>query len=163
MKDEFCKRRQGNQMNLESGTPASARTPVALVSPKSYFSISMAASAAMKIRSNPADVIRKLLTMKDGKPIAKIPNESISSNGIVESAWQYSWQNLQNHAPVSFGQYYLASVGQNVEKHGIVQTSIRPRIPVLVSKTSSRLFPFGAPLETLPTLSLSLSSFFTAS
>lgn len=119
MKDEFCKRRQGNQMNLEIWYSGKCKDPSSIGFSQIVLLDLYGRISGDEDWSNPADVIRKLLTMKDGKPIAQIPNESISSNGVVGQMSDFIGLAYKS-PPVSFSNY-LANVRQNIEKHGIVK------------------------------------------
>ncbi|MEK7524910.1 MAG: hypothetical protein AAB548_00885 [Patescibacteria group bacterium] len=124
MLEDFCNRRTGNQMNLEIWYSGKCKAPAG--DPSSIgFSQIVLLDLLSRMQGDslkdltPQEVIQKLLTLKDGKPIAQIPNESISSNGILSQLGNILGKTYAS-PPVSFGQY-LASVRDNISRHGIVQ------------------------------------------
>src|SRR3989338_11060501 len=124
MLKDFCNRRKGNQMNLEIWY--SGKCGAAAGDPSSIgFSQIVLLDLLSRLQGDsfknltPQEIIQKLLTLKDGKPIAQIPNESIANNGIVGQMSNLIGLAYQS-PPVSFSNY-LANVKQNIEKHGLVQ------------------------------------------
>ena len=121
---DFCNRRKGNQMNLEiwysgkCGGEAGDPSSIGFSQIVLLDLLSRMQGDSFK-NLTPQEIIQKLLTMKDGKPIAQIPNESIASNGVIGQMGNLIGLAYQS-PPVSFSNY-LASVKQNIEKHGLVQ------------------------------------------
>lgn len=125
MVGEFNKRRSGNQMNLEtwySGKKTSDPSDPASIG----FSQIVLLDLYSRINgdedwSDPVDVIKKLIMYdeKNGKAIARIPKEPVSSNGIIGQMSNFIGLAYKS-PPVSFSNY-LADIRQNIEEHGIVK------------------------------------------
>lgn len=117
---DFCKRREGNQMNLEIWYSGKCKDPNSFGFSQIVLLDLLSRMQGDSLKDlTPQEVIQKLLTLKDGKPIAQIPNESISNNGIVGQMSNFIGLAYKS-PPVSFTNY-LADIRQNIEKHGIVK------------------------------------------
>lgn len=124
--NDFCDRRKGNQMNLETwysgkcGAPAGDPSSIGFSQIVLLDILSRTQGESLN-GLTPDEVLLKLISYneKTGKAVANIPSERIDGKGIIGqlgNAISIAYQT----PPISLGNY-LADIQKNIEKHGIVQ------------------------------------------
>mgnify|MGYP001558217776 FL=1 len=122
MIDDFCKRRQGNQMNLEIWYSGKCKDPSSIGFSQIVLLDLLSRTQGDTFEDkNPLQILQMLITFdkKSGRAVAQIPTEPLVGNGVIGQlgkAIGFAYQS----PPVSLGSY-LADVRQNIEKHSLVK------------------------------------------
>lgn len=124
--EEFDRRRSGDQMNLEtwySGKKTTTPDDPASIGFSSIvlFDLYNRLSGANIVNfSDPTEVIRRLIgANQKGEPVAKLPDQPMPSKSLYGQLSTVIGL-AYSSPPVSFTQY-LASVRENIARHGLVQ------------------------------------------
>ncbi len=122
MVKDFCKRRQGNQMNLEIWYSGKCKDPKSI-----GFSQIVLLDLLTRLQGDaitdltPQEVLLKLVTFdeKRNKVIAQLPSEPVAGKGLIGQLSNVIGAAYQS-PPVSFANY-LADIRQNIGNKSIVK------------------------------------------